>query len=106
MPVERIIIISGEYLVCRLCGTKKNDNIDPIYGVVLEIGQYRYSSLTVVWLGCSISLIPLPIPEEEGERSTVGDNVAKPVGALSEFCSCDVILCSSYCLCVCCMFVG
>ena len=88
-------------MICRSCGKKQIDDNDPIYGVVLEIGQYRYRPLTAEWLGCSISLIPPPIPEEEGRRDTVGDAVAESVCALSELCSCDVIFVLLVCLFVC-----
>ena len=89
-------------MICCSYGKRVNDDNDPMYGVVLEIGHYRYRPLTAERLGRSISLIPPPILEEERRRDTVGDTVTESVCALSGLCSCDVILCSScVCLSVC-----
>ena len=88
-------------MICCSYGKRENDDNDPMYGVVLEIGHYRYRPLTAERLGRSISLIPPPIPEEEGRRDTVGDAVAESVCALSELCSCDVIFVLLVCLFVC-----
>ena len=41
------------------------------------IGHRRPRSLTVDWLGGGISLIPPPLPEEEGRRNIVGDNAGR-----------------------------
>ena len=54
-------------MICCSYDKRENDDNDPMYGVVLEIGHYRYRPLTAEWLGRSISLIPPPILRRKDE---------------------------------------
>ena len=93
MLIGRFVEIFWSFFYCRVCAIEENDDKWQIYPNVLEVGHHRHCSYSVDWLGCRISLIPPPIPEEEWTKEYRG-RYCRP-RMLAPSCVCPVM---SFCV--------